>query len=172
MFKIVISDPKTRKAYQIEKELPILIGMKIGDTFDGSPLGLTGFKLEITGGSDKDGVPMRKDLEGTMRRKALLTKGTGFRGYKIKKKRGKKIKVKIKGMRKRKYIRGNTISNDIAQVNVKIIEGEGNIPAMLGIKGEEKKEEVKEEKPKEEVKEKKVEEKKIEKPKEEKKEGE
>jgi small subunit ribosomal protein S6e len=165
MFKIVVSDPKTKKAYQVKKELPILAGKKIGEKFDGSVLGLNGFTLEITGGSDNDGFPMRKDLDGTMRRKALLTKGTGFRGYKIKKKRGKKIKVRIKGMRRRKYIRGNTISNNIAQVNCKILEGKGDIAKLLGIEkkeetGEkkveqkpvEKPKEVKEEKPKEEVK--------------------
>ncbi len=157
MFKIVVSEPKTKKAYQIEKELPILAGKKIGEKFDGSVLGLNGFTLEITGGSDKEGFPMRKDLDGTMRRKALLTKGTGFRGYKIKKKRGKKIKVRIKGMRRRKYIRGNTISNNIAQINCKILEGKGDIAKLLGIEkkeGTEEKREVKEEKVEEKPKEK------------------
>lgn len=156
-FKIVISDPKSKKAYQIEKEAPTLIGMKIGDQFDGTAVGLSGFKLQISGGSDKDGFPMRSDLSGVQRKKALLTKGVGFRGYKIKKRKGKKKKVKIKGMRKRKYVRGNTISDAIVQVNIKILEGEGDIPMILGIKKEEKvpKPEVKEEvKPKEKKKEK------------------
>ena len=152
-FKIVISDPKSKKAWQIEKDVPSLIGKKIGDKFDGSLIGLTGFTLQITGGSDKDGFPMRPDLEGTIRKKALLTKGVGFRGVK----KIKKKKYKRKGMRKRKYIRGNTISEHIIQVNCKVIEGEGDIPSILGIKPKEEKEtekptehkEVKEEKPKE-----------------------
>jgi hypothetical protein len=56
-------------------------------------------------------------------------------------------------MRKRKYIRGNTISDSIVQINFKILEGEGDIPKILGIPPKEKKEEPKpEEKPKEEPK--------------------
>lgn len=141
MTKIVISEPKTKKSYQVEKEAHSLIGMKIGDKFDGSIVGLGGFTLEITGGSDKDGYPMRKDMDGSVRRKALLTKGVGFRGGKTKKVHGKKKYLKVKGMRKRKYIRGNTVSDEIAQINCKVSEGEGDIAMMLGIKKEEPKEE-------------------------------
>jgi len=144
-FKIVVSEPKSRKAWQIEKEVPSLIGKKIGDNFEGSVIGLSGFTLQITGGSDKDGFPMRPDLLGTARKKALLTKGIGFRG---RKKIKKKI-FKVKGMRKRKHIRGNTISTEIIQVNCKIVEGEGDVPKILGIKP---KEEKTEEAPKEETK--------------------
>jgi len=144
VFKIVVSEPKSRKAWQIEKDAPSLIGKKIGDKFDGSLIGLSGFTLQITGGSDKDGFPMRPDLEGSIRKKALLTRGIGFKGFKkIKKKRYKR-----KGMRKRKYIRGNMVSEDIAQVNCKVLEGEGDIPTILGIKP---KEEKKEEAPKPEA---------------------
>jgi small subunit ribosomal protein S6e len=150
-FKIVVSEPKSRKAWQIEKDAPSLIGKKIGDKFDGSLIGLSGFTLQITGGSDKDGFPMRYDLEGIMRKKALLTKGVGFSGTK----KIRKVKYKVKGMRKRKYIRGNTISDSIIQVNCKVVEGEGNIPMILGIKPKEeapKQEEQKVEAPKEEKK--------------------
>jgi len=146
-FIIVISKPhskpKSSKAWQTKKEVPSLIGKKIGDKFDGSLIGLSGFTLQITGGSDKDGFPMRPDLPGTLRKKALLTKGIGFRG----RKKIKKKVFKVKGMRKRKYIRGNTISPEIVQVNCKVLEGEGDIPKILGIPPKEKKEEVKEEKP-------------------------
>jgi small subunit ribosomal protein S6e len=151
MFKIVISEPKSRKAWQIEKEVPSLIGKKTGDNFDGSLIGLPGFSLQITGGSDKDGFPMRPDLPGSLRKKALLTKGIGFRG----RKKIKKKVFKVKGMRKRKYIRGNTISDEIVQVNCKVVEGEGDIPKILGIPPKEKeevKEEEKPDKPKEETK--------------------
>ncbi len=136
--KIVINEPKTKKSYQIDKDVPSLNGLKIGQKFDGSFVGLNGFTIEVTGGSDKDGTPMREDLEGTMKRKALLTKGVGFRGGKMKKVHGKKKFKKVKGMRKRKYIRGNTISEDIAQVNCKIVEGEGDVAMILGIQPKEK----------------------------------
>ena len=148
--KIVISEPKSKKAYQVEKEAPGLIGIKIGDKFDGSIVGLSGFTLQLTGGSDKAGFPMRADLDGTARKKALLTKGVGFRGIK----KIKKKKFKVIGVRKRKYVRGNKISDEIAQVNCKVLEGEGDIPLMLGTKKEEAPAEpAKEEAPKEEVKE-------------------
>jgi small subunit ribosomal protein S6e len=127
MFKICINEPKTKKSWQTEKDIPSLIGLKIGDNFDGSLIGLSGFTLQITGGSDKDGFPMRSDLTGTARKKALLTKGPGFRPT-------------VKGLRRRKYIRGNTISTDIIQVNCKVIEGEGDIPTILGIQPKQKEE--------------------------------
>ena len=154
-FKIVISEPKSKKAWQIEKDVPSLVGKKIGEKFDGSSLGLAGFTLQVTGGSDKDGFPMRPDLDGSARKKALLTKGIGFRS----RKKIKKKVFKVKGMRKRKYVRGNTVSDEIMQVNCKIVEGEGDIPKLLGIQpkqkeGEEKSvEQTKEEKPKEAPKE-------------------
>ena len=45
------------------------LGKKIGDVVDGIFVGegeqtLAGYKLEITGGSDKTGTPMRSDLSG------------------------------------------------------------------------------------------------------------
>jgi small subunit ribosomal protein S6e len=146
-FKLCVNEPKTKKSWQVEKEAPSLIGLKIGDKFDGSVLGLSGFTLQITGGSDKDGFPMRQDLPGIARKKALLTKGVGFRGTK----KIRKVNYKVDGMRKRKYVRGNTISADIIQVNCKVIEGEGDIPMILGIQPKIKKEESKaEEAPKQE----------------------
>lgn len=144
-FKIVINEPKARKSYQIEKDIPSLIGMKIGQKFDGSMLGLSGLTLQVTGGSDKEGFPMKPDLEGSGRKKILMTKGVGFRGTKTKKVKGKKKKDKVKGLRKRKYVCCNQITDSIMQVNCKIVEGEGDIGMMLGLK--------KEEAPKEEVKE-------------------
>ena len=133
-FKICLNEPKTKKSWQIEKEVPSLIGLKVGDKFDGAPLGLVGFTLQITGGSDKDGFPIRPDLPGTARKKALMTSGPGFRPT-------------VKGLKRRKYVRGNTISTDIIQVNCKVIEGEGDIPTILGIKPKEAPKEA----PKEEV---------------------
>ncbi len=125
VFKICINEPKTKRSWQVEKDIPSLIGVKIGDKFDGSLIGLSGFTLQLTGGSDKDGFPMRYDLQGIARKKALLTSGPGFRPT-------------VKGLRRRKYIRGNTISADIVQVNCKVIEGGGDIAMMLGIQPKEK----------------------------------
>jgi small subunit ribosomal protein S6e len=132
--KVVVADPKQGKCYQIEldstKSKPFF-GMKIGNEFDGSLVGLTGFKLQITGGTDSDGFPMRKDVHGMERKKILLSSKPGFI-------------PREKGERRKKTIRGNTVSEDIAQLNVKVLEyGSKSIAEILGVS--EKKEEPKEE---------------------------
>ncbi len=120
MVKFVISDPKTRKAWQVEKDAEFLYGKRIGDKFDGSLIGLPGYVLQITGGTDKDGFPMRPDLEGTGRKKLLLAGGPGYR-------------AKRRGVKRRKMIRGNTIAEDVAQINCKIIAyGDKPVEELLG----------------------------------------
>ena len=121
-FKIVISDPKSKKSYQkaVDCQQSNLMGKKLGDKFKGDVLGLNGYEFEITGGSDKDGFPMRRDVEGAARKKILVTSGVGFHSKK-------------KGVRKRKSIRGNTISDAISQINTKIIAaGSTPIEKLLG----------------------------------------
>jgi len=114
-FKFVVSHGG--KSYQTEKDAP-LAGKKIGDVFEGSLIGLPGYKLAITGGSDKSGFPMRNDIEGQARKKLLIAAGKGFKGTK----REKKKKFKIEGMRKRRSLRGNTISAEVAQINCKVMQ--------------------------------------------------
>ncbi len=134
-FKFVISDGK--KSWQIEKDqkdAPI-IGKRLGEVVDGGFLGLDGYELLITGGSDKDGFPMRADIEGQMRRQFLITKGIGFSG----KKKEKKGKYKIEGIRRRKMLRGNTIADDIAQINCKVTKaGSKPLEEMFGKSEKEK----------------------------------
>lgn len=137
-FKFVISDGK--KSWQIEKDqrdAPIL-GKKIGETLDGGFLGLEGYELLVTGGSDKDGFPMRQDIEGQLRKRFLITKGIGYSG----KKKEKKRKYKLEGVRRRKMLRGNTIADDIAQINCKVAK-QGSRPLdeiFGGARGEGKEE--------------------------------
>ena len=169
MFKFVIADPKTRKSYKVEKdqnEVVGLVGKKIGDKFNGDLIGLKGYEITITGGTDKDGFPMHPDVHGMVKKKIILSGPPCFHPQK-------------KGMRKRKMVVGNTISNTIAQINCKIIkEGSKKLEELFAKKEEkptegetpkeEKKPEVKEikEKPKEEKVEKPVKEEKKEQPKE------
>lgn len=110
--KLVVSDPETGTAKTVEVDeakARLLYGLRIGSIFDGSIIGLSGYKLMVTGGSDKDGVPMRPDVHGLGRKKLLLSSGVG-------------IKPRRDGERRRVYVRGNTIGADIVQVNVKIVE--------------------------------------------------
>ena len=108
-FKFVVSEGKN--SYQAEKDqkdAPVF-GKQIGDVVDGEFLGLTGYELQITGGSDKDGFPMRKDIEGQLRKRFLITKGIGFH-------------TDTAGLRRRKMLRGNAIGEDIAQINCKVVK--------------------------------------------------
>ena len=144
-FKFVISEPETRKSYQLEVDQSkaiSLVGKKIGDEISGDSIGLEGYSLKITGGTDKDGFPMHPSVAGFGRKKILLASPPGFH-------------PKLKGQRKRKMICGNTISESIAQINVKIVKKgqkpiEELVPVKVKEKVEEKTEEVKEEKKEEE----------------------
>ena len=103
-FKIVISD-KLGKSLSHElkdKDAQPFLGSKIGDTFDSSLVGLAGGKLQITGGSDKSGTPMRSDLHGGVKKYVLLHTGVG--------------------KRVRKLLRGNMITEEIYQLNC-ILDG-------------------------------------------------
>ena len=121
--KIVVSDPKTGKAKQfaVKREtIRHLIGLKIGDTFSGSILGLSNVTLKITGGSDSSGFPLHPSIPGVVKKKVLLSSRPGF-------------KPKKRGERRKKLVRGNTIPEDIAQINTVIIEG--SLPEEVEEKG-------------------------------------
>jgi small subunit ribosomal protein S6e len=127
-FRAVVSDPKDGRSYQVPvsgHHANSLIGKKIGDIVDGIFVGLPGYKLEITGGSDKDGFPMRSDLPGPRRKKLLVSKSVGFNAQEG-------------GLRKRKNMRGNTISPDTLQINLKVTQ-HGMKPVADLVKTEEKK---------------------------------
>ena len=109
-FKAIIADPKNGKSYHTMiggHQANSLIGKKIGEEIDGIFVDLPGYKLKITGGSDKTGTPMRRDIPGGRKKKVLVTKGVGF-------------KPKDKGVRRRKMFRGNAISQDISQLNLQV----------------------------------------------------
>ena len=127
--QLVVSDPKTGKSYQRElaKEMENnLTGKRVGEQIDGNLIGLAGYMVELTGGSDKSGFPMRKDVTGQRKAHLLLSGGTGF-------------KPRNSGERKRKLIRGNTYSSELMQVNAKVISGQGQPLDQLFPKKEEKK---------------------------------
>ncbi len=88
-----------------------LLGLELGQETDASILGLSG-KLKLTGGSDKSGVPMRNDIHGAARKYVLLSKGVGLQDAE-------------KGQRVRKLMRGNTVSEEIYQINCKF---DGELP--------------------------------------------
>ena len=129
--KLVISEPKSGKSYQIEvleDKKAFLLDKKIGEKIDAGFIGADGFEIEITGGSDDSGFPMRKDVYGNRKLSAYLSGGIGF-------------KPTVKGERKKKMVRGNTISGDIIQINAKVVKnGSFSLEEKFGKPKEEKKE--------------------------------
>ncbi|AFV25057.1 30S ribosomal protein S6e [Methanolobus psychrophilus R15] len=121
-FKIVVSDPKT-KSYQFNvtgPEANKLVGKSIGQTVDGAIVGLPGYALKITGGSDKSGMVMRPEIPGPKRQKVLVAQGVGYSPV-------------ASGVRRRKMMRGREIAPDIIQVNTVVVEyGDKAIEAIVG----------------------------------------
>ncbi|XHH08051.1 MAG: 30S ribosomal protein S6e [Candidatus Bathyarchaeia archaeon] len=110
-FKVIVSDPSDGKSKVVEVEearAAPFIGRKLGETIDGIVVDMPATKLQILGGSDKDGVPMRGNVHGGIRRQVILSEGAGF-------------KPKREGERKRKTVRGDTITDEIVQINLKIV---------------------------------------------------
>lgn len=128
---IVISNPKTGKAYGKKVETTaLLLNKKIGEELKLDSLGLEGYEAKITGGSDKQGFPMRKDIPGVNRKKIFIREGTGF-------------KAERKGERRRVSVRGNIISEETEQVNLIITkQGTKKLEEIFATEKKEEKPEV------------------------------
>jgi len=111
-FKVIVSDPETGRSQSVEVEgtraVP-LIGRKLGEVIDGSVIEMSGHRLQVTGGSDRDGFPMRPNIHGGVRANVIVSKGVGFQPSQ-------------RGERRRKTLRGNVITEDTVQINLKIVE--------------------------------------------------
>jgi small subunit ribosomal protein S6e len=111
-FKVIVSDPETGTSKVVELEesrAAPLVGRRIGEIVEGALVDLPAHKIKIVGGSDKDGVPMRPSVHGGVRKRVILSGGVGFN-------------PKNSGERRRKTVRGNVITDEIVQVNTKIVE--------------------------------------------------
>jgi small subunit ribosomal protein S6e len=108
--KVVVSDPKTGRAYNVDATggaAGAIVGRRIGDELDAGALGLAGYKIKITGASDRTGIPAKRGLPGAGRRKLLMAGGVGFH-------------PKTDGERRRKMIRSNEITQDFVQINAQV----------------------------------------------------
>jgi small subunit ribosomal protein S6e len=106
-FKVVVSDPKTGRAYNVDATggaAGAIVGKRIGDEFDAGSIGLAGYKIKITGGSDRTGTTAKKGIPGAGRRKLLLAGGIGFHPV-------------MDGERRRKTVRASEITQDFVQIN-------------------------------------------------------
>jgi len=144
-FKINIGE-KSGKTYKLEADAFGLIDKKLGDMIQGKEIkeDLDGYEFEITGASDKAGFPSIKEVQGATLKKVLLKYGKGM--HKRPKREGKKkiSNPTPKGLRLRKTVRGEVISEAITQINLKVAK-EGKKPLVEIFKPAESPEETKSE---------------------------
>lgn len=121
-FQVVVGDDDgTTYSFEVDgQDANRFIGRSIGETVDGDAVGLPGYELEITGGSDTTGRPMRPDVSGAETRAILSSGGVGF-------------KPTVDGERRRITVRGAEVSDETRQINAKIVaEGEESVEDLLG----------------------------------------
>lgn len=129
-FKVVVSDPKSGRAYNVDASggaAGAIVGKRIGDEIDAGTLGLTGYKILITGASDRTGITAKKGLPGAGRKKLLLAGGIGFH-------------PSMDGERRRKTVRSSEITQDFVQINTQVTAyGEKTLDELFPkIEGEKK----------------------------------
>lgn len=126
-FKLLIGDKgKTYTKEVSDEQAASLIGLKVGAVFNGDLIGLGGYEFQITGGSDSGGFPMRKGLHGSISRRVIMSPGIGFRST-------------VRGIKKKKRVMGDTISENLAQINTKMVK-EGPTPLDKALAAEVKEE--------------------------------
>ncbi|WP_415281553.1 S6e family ribosomal protein [Candidatus Nitrososphaera sp. FF02] len=110
-FKLVISDSAGKSMSQELKDRAAqpLLGARIGSILDSTVIGIPGGKVKITGGSDKSGTPMRSDVHGGVKKYVLMSEGVGAKN--------------LEGGRIRKLVRGNMVTEEIYQLNCRLVEG-------------------------------------------------
>lgn len=123
MFKINIAD-KSGKTFKLELETEEFIGKALHDKVDGKELlpSLSGYEFEISGASDKAGFTAMKDVPGIGLKKVLLTYGKAMKRRPRKEGKKKRSNPTPKGLRLRKTVRGQVISPEITQINLKILK--------------------------------------------------
>lgn len=122
-FQVVVGDPETGDTYQFDVEDQAanrFVGRELSDEIDGGAVGLDGYTLELTGGSDDAGRPMRTDLPGPNLRSVLLThRDTGYRPSRD-------------GERRRVSVRGREVTEAVAQINAQIVaRGDQSVEELL-----------------------------------------
>jgi small subunit ribosomal protein S6e len=118
--RVVVSNPETGNSYQVEADVNDFGGTAIGDEVEGGVVGLDGYKLEVTGGSDDTGRPMRGDVEGQAIDEILIDGGTGFNPTRD-------------GERRRVSVRGGEVGDATVQLNTKIVkQGDSDLQELLG----------------------------------------
>ncbi len=107
---MILNDPSTGLSYQQEvpkEKNAFLLNKKIGEKLTGDLLGLPGYELLLTGGSDSNGFGMKKGITGFLSSRVLSRGSVGVRGLK-------------KGQSIKKTVSLGAVHEKTAQVNLKI----------------------------------------------------
>ncbi len=123
-FQVVVGDPDSGDSYQFDVDGQAanrFIGKELGGEVDGSAVGLDGFTLELTGGSDEAGRPMREDVAGASLTEIMLAeRSTGYQPDRD-------------GERRRVTVRGREVTEEVVQINATVSEhGDQSVPVALG----------------------------------------
>ncbi|MCI4369082.1 MAG: 30S ribosomal protein S6e [Thermoplasmata archaeon] len=114
-FKLVISEAAKSYARGVgDPQSAGFLGKRIGESVGGELLGLGGYTLKITGGTDKSGFALRPEVPGSRQVRIFVGEGFGFHPER-------------RGMRKRRTFRGGAISEDTVQINL-VVEQKGPKP--------------------------------------------
>jgi small subunit ribosomal protein S6e len=114
-FKLVVSEGAASFAKTVsEPQSAGFLGKSIGESVGGDLIGLTGYTLKITGGTDRSGFPLRGDVPGSRQVRVLVSDGFGFDAPR-------------RGMRRRRTFRGGAVSEDTVQINL-TVEQKGGKP--------------------------------------------
>ncbi len=127
IINIAYPDNGTQISFEFKEEnkWAKLYDRKIGDYVDGDQFGdgLEGCVFQITGGSDKNGFPMKQGVATQAKKKLLLAKGSV--GYFCRR----------SGTRKRKHIRGCILGREISSINLILIKkGEKELKGLTDTK--------------------------------------
>lgn len=96
------------KLIEIDEKKFRFEGMKIGEIIRGGLIGFPNYELQIMGGSDSSGFPMRKDVHGPVKKRILVSKRSS--GY----------KPRRAGEKRRRTVRGNEVTSDMTLINLKV----------------------------------------------------
>lgn len=122
-FQVVVSDPASGRTTQLEvdgQDANRFLGRELGDEVDAGAIGLDGATVQLTGGSDQAGRPLRGDVEGDALTELLSKGGVGYR-------------PRRDGERRRVTVRGREISDTVAQINAKVTDaGDADLDAFFG----------------------------------------
>ena len=139
VFKINIGE-KSGKTYKLESEEDSFIDKKLHDTIKGEDFSnnLEGYEFEITGASDKAGFTAMEKAPGVGLKKLLLSYEKGMKRKPKREGKKKFSNSKPKGLKLRKTVRGNTLTTDFTQINLKVTkEGKKKLEEIFNPKVEE-----------------------------------